>query len=129
MNGSKQTRKTKQREAVLQMLSEKPQSAQELYSLLQQRDVKIDLASVYRSLEYFVNEGCAAIVDFGDGTKRYEKHIRGHHHHHIVCKQCGKVEDISIDEKKLLNEIITKTTFRVEDHQLEFFGTCKNCLS
>ena len=51
-----------------------------------------------------------------------------HHHHHLICKSCGKVwsfEDDLLEE--LESYIERKTDFHVLDHELKFYGQCKEC--
>ena len=51
-----------------------------------------------------------------------------HHHHHLICTQCGKVEEFDDDLlENLEHDIEQKTGFQVVDHQVKFFGICKEC--
>ena len=83
--------------------------------------------TIYRELEEFQKRGLITEVEFGDGKKRYE--LARDHHHHLVCKNCGKVEDIEINEDKLLENISNESNFLIEKHSMEFFGKCFNCQS
>jgi Fur family transcriptional regulator, ferric uptake regulator len=87
--------------------------------------VKANKTTVYRELDQFLSDGLVKEVEFGDGKKRYE--IEKSHHHHLVCKNCGKIEDIEINEKSLLTKIKTKSNFKIENHSIEFFGLCNLC--
>lgn len=88
--------------------------------------IKVNKTTVYRQLYKLINNGLLIEVEFGDGKKRYElKSLE--HHHHIVCKKCGSLKDIKIDEDKLLSGIYNTSDFTVESHNLEFFGYCKRC--
>jgi Fe2+ or Zn2+ uptake regulation protein len=80
--------------------------------------------TIYRELASFVKDGLINEIEFGDGKKRYE--IVTDHHHHLICKYCGNVEDIEINEKILFNSL-EETNFKVENHSIEFFGKCINC--
>lgn len=50
------------------------------------------------------------------------------HHHHLVCKNCSRIEDLLIEkEERFLNKILAQTGFEAEDHHLEIFGLCRTC--
>ncbi len=82
--------------------------------------------TIYRELNQFLSKGLINEIEFGDGKKRYESKNRDHHHH-LVCKNCGKVENLEINEKVLLNKLKKQTNFLIENHSIEFFGKCINC--
>lgn len=88
--------------------------------------LKVNKTTVYRQVEKLLADNLVTEIDFGDGKKRYELKSLGHHHH-LVCKNCGKLEDVRLDEESLLRQISKKTKFRVDSHNLEFFGRCINC--
>ena len=89
------------------------------------KKIKANKTTIYRELDKFVSDGLINEVEFGDGKKRYE--IEKSHHHHLVCKSCGKIENIEIDEEKLLKKIKAQSTFLIEKHSIEFFGKCSTC--
>lgn len=89
--------------------------------------LKVNKTTVYRQIEKLLNDNLIIEVELGDGKKRYElKNLD--HHHHLVCKKCGRLEDIRLNEKVILNEVSKKSKFKVENHSLEFFGICVNCI-
>ncbi len=88
-------------------------------------EVQANKTTIYRELDNFIKEGLVSEVEFGDGKKRYEL-ANKKHHHHVVCKNCGRVADIEIDEKELLSSL-NQTDFKIENHSLEFFGLCGSC--
>ncbi|MEX0649458.1 MAG: transcriptional repressor [Candidatus Andersenbacteria bacterium] len=113
---------------VLQILisSDKPLSIQGIMKRL--KGEAIDQATVYRTLNTFETAGLADEVDFHHGHVHYEYTDRPHHHH-LVCRSCGRVEDIegcrlSKNEDKVLKQSGFSS---VEAHRLEFFGTCASC--
>lgn len=117
---------TTQRESVLQHIKLIPQTAEEIHA---QINKQADLASVYRTLNLFVKNGIVRKVDFGDGKKRYELLDRQKHHHHFVCNNCKSIRDFSSKfESRLIAEIQSKANLKIEDHSIEFFGLCQNCL-
>lgn len=119
---------TGQRQAILGILSGgKLFTAQEIKKYLQKKKIKIDLATIYRTLELFVKLGLAEKTQFEEKIARYEI-IPGHkHHHHLVCQKCGTVEDVSVNEEKLIWQVESHSKFLVKKHTLEFFGLCLKC--
>lgn len=120
-------RLTKPRRELLKVLKEYPLTVQEIYSSLQKRKINMDLTSVYRSLELFVEMGVVHVIQLGEDKKRYELVDSENHHHHLVCNSCGIIENITFNEKNLLKEVTAKSVFKIDHHHMEFFGHCKNC--
>jgi Fur family transcriptional regulator, ferric uptake regulator len=119
-------RLTKPRIELLKVLVHRPLTVQEIYDLLIRRNIHVDLTSVYRTLELFVSLGAVSIVEFGEDKKRYELSDQDHHHH-LVCTKCGLIEDVSLNENELLNKVKIQSKFKIDHHNLEFFGLCQNC--
>src|SRR3989344_854045 len=118
---------TPARKGVFKELLPLPRTVEEIYSSLKEKNIKIDLASVYRNIQLFIRQGVVHEVDFGDGKKRYEPIKKDNHHHHLICENCGSIEDIPLNEKFLINQVEKKTDFKVQGHFMEFFGHCMNC--
>ena len=103
----------------------KPMTAQELHEELS--DAKMDLATVYRSLNKFADAGLISRIRLGDEFARFE-FVGHHHHHHIVCNSCGKVAEIELCNLDDLSQAIAqKTGFRNIAHQVVFRGDCQDC--
>jgi Fur family transcriptional regulator, ferric uptake regulator len=119
---------TKQRKLVYDLIQKKPITADEIHFLLKKQGQRINLASIYRSFDFFITYKIIREINFLDGKKRYERVGNEKHHHHLICRICGLVEDIIlINEYALLNEINTIKNFAVDHHSMEFFGKCQNC--
>ncbi len=119
-------RYTKPRRLVFGALAHfsKPVSANEINEYLEN---KIDLTSIYRTLDLLKKSDLVNVILFGEGKKRYELKNKNDHHHHLVCENCGDVQDIEMKEKDLLRKIQKQSNFLIKKHNLEFFGLCKNC--
>jgi len=125
---------TPRREHILRVFlqhKDKHLSAEEVYHLVKQKVPDVGLATVYRTLELFLDLNIIHSIDFGDGRKRYEfgeEKGEGHHHHHLICIRCGKIMEVTED---LLEELESRVTraydFTITDHQLKFFGYCREC--
>lgn len=120
-------RLTTSRQEIVNSLNDHPQTVQKIHSSLTKRGIDIDITSVYRTVELFVEMGIVYAIDLGSGSKQYELVDTKSHHHHLVCNTCGIVEDIIMNEESIMKELHKKTTFKVDHHHLEFFGYCADC--
>lgn len=132
------TRWTLPREAILDLLSRtsKHMSAKEIYDALSTVYPGIGLSTIYRTLELLVRAGFLNQIYIGDGQSRYEFQSgeKDKHHYHLVCNKCGKIIDYSdfLEEelefvKKAEENVAGKYNFLIQDHNIDFFGLCKDC--
>lgn len=120
------------RQAVIKALQRVngPQSAADLH----RRIKSVPLSSLYRSLTVLDEAGVVRKHHDADGLARFElaEWITGHHHH-VVCIECGLVEDVEVDKKaeRLLDELTarlaTAAGFELRGHVLEIEGVCRRC--
>jgi Fur family ferric uptake transcriptional regulator len=120
-------RDTKQRKQVFEILkkSEYPLSANEIHNYLD----KIDLATIHRTLNTFIEIHLIEWNNVYDEGKKYSLKT-GKHSHIITCKKCGKTamfDTCFIDSFEKI--ILQKTGFKVLEHQIQFFGLCLTCRS
>jgi Fur family ferric uptake transcriptional regulator len=126
---------TPQREATVKVLLENEEdhlSAEDVYLLVKEKAPEIGLATVYRTLELLTELKVVDKINFGDGVSRYDLRREGdnHFHHHLVCIQCGSVQEIKEDLLEEVEEIVElKYKFKVKDHRLTFHGVCEVCQS
>ncbi|QGG48260.1 Fur family transcriptional regulator [Heliorestis convoluta] len=129
----KEYKLTPQRQIILRALlanDEEHLSAEDVYGIVKQKHPEIGLATVYRTLELLAELDVLLKMDFGDGRLRYEfADLDGtHHHHHLICNNCGKVQEFEDDLLEGLEQTIQKNSnFKILDHQLKFFGLCAEC--
>lgn len=91
-------------------------------------------SSAYRNLGELIRAGVAARIVTGEEHSRYElsQDLTGHHHH-LVCSQCGRVDDFTVSaemERRLdqaLAGIASDRGFTTAHHQLDLIGTCGAC--
>ena len=104
-------------------------SAEKLYKWLRQEDgPKVSRATVYRTLDMLERGGFIESLDVGRGELVYE-HVLGHKHHdHLVCTECGRIEEFQ-DERieRLQEENARKKGFVLKDHVLRLMGLCADC--
>ncbi|MBR3746718.1 MAG: transcriptional repressor [Selenomonadaceae bacterium] len=124
---------TPQRKQILQIFIEHPEhlSAEDVYGILREQDSEIGLATVYRALDLLSDLGILVKIDFGDGCARYELNTADptvHHHHHLICVKCKKVIEFEDDLLEDLEATISKKSgFQILNHEVKFFGYCKDC--
>lgn len=105
-----------------------PLSAADVLTLLNKASVKPNTTTVYRELQFLVEEDILSTIHFQDGVVRYELASLPHHHH-LVCMSCSTVTDVHMesDLHAVEKKIAKSTGFSVAHHALEFYGTCKRC--
>ncbi len=130
---SREYKLTPQRQQILEVLLEnkdKHLSAEDVYNLVKQKAPDVGIATVYRTLELFLEFDIIHSVNFGDGRKRYEygEDNEGHHHHHAICVQCGKIIEINEDLlEELEKQVARDYEFDIMDHELKIYGHCQDC--
>ena len=99
-------------------------SAEDVYRRLLESNEDIGLATVYRVLTQFESAGLVTRHHFEGGTAVFELN-EGEHHDHIVCMDCGRVEEFSdegIEERQ--RQIAQRLGFEISDHSLTLHGRC-----
>jgi len=114
---------------ILESADVRHMTAEDVYKALLERNEEIGLATVYRVLTQFVSAGLVERHHFEGGQAVFELD-RGSHHDHIVCEQCGHVEEF-VDEtiERHQHEIAKQKGFEITDHSLIIYGRCvrENC--
>lgn len=99
-------------------------SAEDVYKALLQSGEEVGLATVYRVLTQFEAAGLVIRHHFEGGHAVFELE-RGHHHDHIVCVQCGRVEefyDQTIEDRQKV--VVASKGYDISDHSLVIYGNC-----
>ncbi len=124
-------RLTGPRRAMLEILSDsqKPLSAKDLLLALAQTGRVVNKTTVYREIESLEKIGALRSIQLGERSTYYELETSAHHHH-LVCLNCDRVEDVDINERGIVKQeakIVAERQFQVSYHALEFFGLCRQC--
>lgn len=99
-------------------------SAEEVYRLLTGESVDIGLATVYRVLTQFEQAGILQRHHFESDKAVFELN-EGHHHDHLVCLQCGRVEEFFDSEiEKRQTRIASDRGFTLREHSLALYADC-----
>ncbi len=119
-------RKTHQRMAIRRVFEEiaRPLGPQEVLKAAQAYAPRLGIATVYRTIKGFMEEGIIEPVEIPGEPPRYEMAGKPHHHH-FFCKKCHRVFEVEgCVVKKKPN---TPENFIVEGHKLLFYGKCEDC--
>ena len=122
---------TPQRRAVLSAFAECQRfpTALELLGVIRHLQPDVSLDTVYRNLTLFTELGIVHEVHRPSGNA-FEIVAPGHHHHHLVCTECGKTECIDIcPMNKIYEKEADKRGFLVTGHIFEVYGLCWSCRS
>lgn len=122
-------RATPARVALLQLLEQSgaPMDVTTMIKNLTQEGLVVDQATVFRIINTFTEKGITKQLSLREGKFRYELSSK-EEHHHLICEQCGSIEDISdCNITALEKDIKKKKKFLVRSHALEFFGVCQQC--
>lgn len=125
---------TMQRRSVLDVLTEynsEHLSTEQIYDKVKEKFPEIGLATVYRTVQLFEEMGIVDRLNFDDGCSRFELASDNtvHHHHHLICEVCSKVYEVENDLlEEIEKEIERKYQFKIHDHNVMFYGTCKDCV-
>jgi Fur family transcriptional regulator, ferric uptake regulator len=119
---------TRQRTAVLEALrrATEPLSAKDLHAGLGH---SVGLATVYRALQGLVDAGRVDVFRRGTGEALFRL-CNPVHHHHLVCRGCGRVVEIDTCGVELwASRVAHRHGFSITDHQADVFGVCAACRS
>ena len=88
---------------------------------------KVGRATVFRTMKLLLDLNIVCRVLLEDGTLHYRLSTRGHHHH-LVCRDCGRVEDFTnCDVGSLVSALSKATDYEIDGHWLEVYGRCQAC--
>ena len=125
------TKQFRKRNAILECLrnTQAHPSAETLHQMLQKEHPDISLATVYRNLTLFKNQGLIKSLGTVNGIERFDGNTMPHVH--FVCGSCDSVLDLPQLEppESLCSAAAKATGGQVTGCQLMFTGTCQNCLT
>jgi Fe2+ or Zn2+ uptake regulation protein len=121
-------RLTPQRLAILQILEEDSGhlTPSSIYERVVQRLPGLTEATVYRTLEFLVQNQLALVAHIGDGRLVYESARRNHHH--LICRGCGHTIEIEHDRlASVFKQFEEQTGYKIDCAHVTFFGLCPDC--
>ena len=123
-------RSTEQRRAIIDAFFAGPEhvTIDELLERVRKSDPRIGYATVYRTVKMLAESGIASERKFGDGFTRFELADEGAHHDHLICVECGAIQEF---EEPLIEElqdrVATRYGYSVHHHKHELYGLCAEC--
>ncbi len=98
-----------------------------------------DLAqsSAYRNLVILEDAGVVHRIITSDDHARFEltEAVTGHHHHHLICEQCGRIFDVMLSPQleheldRCLDAEADRLGFQGDHHRVDLIGRCRTCLA
>jgi Fur family ferric uptake transcriptional regulator len=125
-----QRRNTAQRAAILDVLAGTDEflSAQELHTTLRSTGSSIGLATVYRAVQDMAGAGELDTVRTQSGEVLYRQCDQPRHHHHLVCRVCGRTEEVTAPGvERWARAVADEYGFVDINHEVELFGVCPAC--
>ncbi|HXF46638.1 MAG TPA: ferric iron uptake transcriptional regulator [Burkholderiaceae bacterium] len=104
-------------------------SAEDVYKALLAERLDVGLATVYRVLTQFEQAGLLSRSNFEAGHSVFELN-EGTHHDHLVCLDCGRVEEfVDAEIERRQQKIAESRGFQLQEHALSLYGVCtkKDC--
>ncbi|HMN94716.1 MAG TPA: ferric iron uptake transcriptional regulator [Hydrogenophaga sp.] len=109
---------------VFQNAKQRHMTAEDVFRVLLDERSDIGLATVYRVLMQFEQAGLLVRSNFESGKAVYELN-EGQHHDHLVCLDCGRVEEFFDPEIEQRQQIIaTSRGFKLQEHALSLYANC-----
>jgi Fur family transcriptional regulator, ferric uptake regulator len=128
--GTRSDYSTRPRELIAAALRAEPRflTAAEIHRVLESGQAKVSISTVYRTLEHLLSKGEVTVRSDDAGEASYMLCEPDHHHHHAICRVCGRVEDVDCDAIDSFTESLrTIHGFKLDGHNMEFHGTCRQC--
>ena len=118
---------TDQRKIIARVMSESHDhpDVDELYNRVSKIDLKISIATVYRTVKLFEESGILTKHEFKGGKARYEELNESHHDHLIDVKSGEIIEFVDEEIEKLQKKVADKYGYELVDHKLELYGVKK----
>lgn len=120
-------RLTPQRQAVLDAIAavDGRFTLVEVYDRARREEPGLGLATVYRTIDLLRRTGCVRPLP-SEGKPTYVR-CRPGHHHHLVCLDCGSVQETELCSAPDAAELERRYGFTPEAHELDVYGHCKRC--
>ena len=104
-------------------------SAQELHAELRASGETVGLTTVYNQLRALADSGEVDVLRSAEGESLYRRCATGDHHHHLVCRRCGRTIEVEGPEvERWASRVAAQNDFVEVGHTLEVFGTCAACV-
>jgi Fe2+ or Zn2+ uptake regulation protein len=103
-------------------------SAERVYEKVRREMPNVSLKTVYQTLNDLAELGQISQLDVGTGSARFDPNVEAPHHH-LVCRSCGKVRDLTTEFPGLTVSRRAAQGFAVDSAEVVFRGLCDECRS
>lgn len=127
-----QERSTRQKRALAAVLDQSDQfrSAQDLHAELRSRGEHVGLTTVYNQLRVLADAGAVDALRTDSGETLYRRCATDQHHHHLVCRVCGRTVEVEGPEvERWAERVADHNGFTDITHTIEILGVCAPCSS
>lgn len=124
-------RSTRQRAAIVEALRHASgfKTAQGLHAAMSEAGERVGLATVYRNLQALVGTGEVDVLQNEAGEAIFRLCHATDHHHHLVCRGCGRTEEVAAEEvESWADQVARRHGFQDVTHTAEVFGLCEGCI-
>jgi Fur family ferric uptake transcriptional regulator len=121
---------TSQRLVIAELMLNAPghMSAEDVAGRLRETGQAVGLATIYRTIDLLLESGLLVARDFGEGFRRFEPARDTPQHEHLLCTNCGAVEEFHDEHiEQITRAIALSRGFARERHRLVIHGLCRNC--
>ncbi|KPU45425.1 zinc-specific metallo-regulatory protein [Oxobacter pfennigii] len=121
---------TNQRKAIIEVLFEQKGrflTAEDIFIKTREKHADTNFSTVYRNLNILEDTGIIHLTKLNSDASVYELADTDSHHHHIICRGCGKTESIDFCPLEELNTKLNNKNFTLTDHKFELYGYCREC--
>ena len=103
-------------------------SAQDIHAELRASGETVGLTTVYRHLSLLTEDGRIDALQTADGELVYRRCHSEQHHHHVVCRRCGRVSEVELANLERWAEDVAEALGYTDiTHTVEIFGVCAGC--
>jgi Fe2+ or Zn2+ uptake regulation protein len=119
---------TAQRLCIFRALGDDPThpTAEWVHERVRRELPNVSLKTVYQTLNDLAELGEIAVLDVGTGATRFDPNVETTHHH-LVCRSCGKVRDLTADLPSLTVSRRRRQGFALDSAEVVFRGLCEEC--
>lgn len=127
--GENQLKRTKNREVLLDLFLENDRylTAGKIKDFMEAKNPGISFDTIYRNLSSFTELGILEETELS-GERHFRMHCEaGVHHHHFICRTCGKTQNIPDCPMDLI--AVNLPNYEIEEHKFEIYGKCPLCIA
>lgn len=121
-------KRSRQREKILKLLksTDTHPTASWIYDELKKDFTNLSMGTVYRNINILIDQGLIQKIEAGSSFDRFDGNVSTHYH--FICRDCGTIDDLPMEELAGLNEKVAgMTSYMVHNHRLDFYGICSCC--